>query len=210
MKFTYALTAASALAGTAYSLPAATITTCVVSTDLSLIDPPAGISQDVLFDAAPSVGLIVAGLGLSEVAPGLVGLVDTTSNQVTVSGILAQVTEIPGVAPERVTQLVQGLTGLKTALENITDDALTAAVTKAINTVGNLIDLVDNLVKVATDGISDILGLDPALTLPGVDSVALAVLTQLASPLTILISTFGLEPLAPGLTALLTLLAAAA
>lgn len=211
MKFTYALTALSALAGAAYSAPTVSAT-CVVSTDLSMIETPSGITQDLLFDVASPVGLIVSGLSLSSVAPGLVGLVDTTlnSSKAPVTGVLSEVTEIAGVATEQVTQLVQGLSELKITLESLVDEAVTAAVTNLISTVGHLIDLVHGLVNVATGAVSQVVGLDLTLELPGIDNAALAVLAQVASPLTMLLSTLGLDALAPGLVAFLSVLSAVA
>lgn len=211
MKFTYALTALSALAGAAHSAPTVP-GMCVVSTDLTLIEPPSGISQDVLFDVASPVGLIVSGLGLENVAPGLVGLVDDASTNITtpVIGALSEVTEIVGVAPELVTQLVQGLSGLKTTLESLVDEAVTAVITKVISTVEDLIGLLTDLVDVAIGGVAEIVGLDPALQVTGVDSGSLAILAQVSSPLSMLLCTLGLDALAPGLIALLSLLDALA
>lgn len=206
MKFTYAIAAVSALAGAAYSAPTASAT-CVVSTDLTLIEPPAGISLDVLIDVASPVGLIVSGLGLSNIAPGLVGLIDGTTTKVADSavGVLSDVKEIAGVAPDLVSHLVQGVRELKYILESV-DEALAATVSEVLSIVEDLIDVVLNLVDVAIDGVVDILKLDVGVQIHGIDNVSLSILTQVASPLSKLLLSLGLDALAPGLVTLLSLL----
>lgn len=213
MKFTYALTAVSALAGAAYSAPTAS-DTCVVSNDLTSIDSPSGLSLDTLLDIASPIGLLVSGLGLSDIAPGLVSLIDNSAGNDTAAantadGPLSEVTEIAGLAPELVTQLVQGLGGLKCALEAV-DEAVTAIVSDVLSIVEDLIEVVLGLVGVVLDTVTDLLGLNSGLQIQGIEDGPLSVVTQVASPLSKLLCTLGLDALDPALVALLSLLGALA